>query len=253
MENLFIFFSDFLIYIFIFFIILVFRYFLVAGLFYNYYYIKNKEKFQPKKLSKRPYKKKQLRNEIKWSLISSVIFAITGSLLFFLYNHGYTQIYLKLSVNDLWYFPLSLVVVLLIHETYYYWVHRWMHTPSIYRKVHKVHHDSLAPSPWTAFSFHPWEAALEALILPILLLTIPLHFSVVLFYLLFMTLSSVINHLDIEIYPEKFQKSFFGRVFIGATHHHFHHSEFNTNYGLYFTFWDKWMNTESDKMNNNNI
>ncbi len=241
-------FSEFLLYIFIFFLILVFRYFLAVGLFYYYYYIKNKEKFQPKKLSKRPYKKKQFRNEIKWSLISSVIFAITGALLYFLYNLGYTQIYLKFSINDLWYFPLSLLSVLLIHETYYYWAHRWMHKPAIYKKVHKVHHDSLNPSPWTAFSFHPWEAMLEALILPVLLVTIPLHFSVILFYLLFMTISSVINHLDIEIYPEKLQKSLFGRVFIGATHHHYHHSEFNTNFGLYFTFWDKWMNTESDKM-----
>tara|TARA_R100001369_G_scaffold29172_4_gene52735 strand:- start:224548 stop:225309 length:762 start_codon:yes stop_codon:yes gene_type:complete len=246
-------FSYFLVYILIFFLILVLRYFLAAGLFYHHYYIKNKEKFQSKKLSKRPYKKGQLKKEIKWSLISSIIFAITGSLLFFLYKHGYTQIYVEFSINDLWYFPFSLVVVLLIHETYYYWIHRWMHSPSIYRRVHKVHHDSLTPSPWTAFSFHPWEAVMEALILPIILISIPLHFSAVVFYLMFMTISSVINHLDIEIYSEKLQKSFFGKVFIGATHHHFHHSEFNTNYGLYFTFWDQWMNTESDKMKDKSV
>ncbi len=245
--------SYFLIYILIFFLILVLRYFLAAGFFYHHYYIKNKEKFASKKLSQRPYKKGQLRNEMIWSLISSIIFAVTGSLLFFLYQHGFTKIYLEFSMNDLWYFPFSLVIVLLIHETYYYWVHRWMHSPALYKKVHKVHHDSLAPSPWTAFSFHPWEATLEALILPIILIAIPLHFSVVLFYLMFMTISSVINHLDIEIYPERLQKSFFGRNFIGATHHHFHHSEFNTNYGLYFTFWDQWMKTESDKMKDKSV
>lgn len=249
MEKSFIIFSEFLLYVFIFFLILVLRYFLAAGFFHYYYNIKNKEKFLPRKLSRRPYKKKQLKREIKWSLISSVIFAFTGALLFFLYRNGFTNIYTELSLNDLWYFPLSLILVLLIHETYYYWIHRWMHIPSIYKRVHKVHHDSLAPSPWTAFSFHPWEALLEALILPIVLIFIPLHFSMLLFYLFFMTLSSVINHLDIEIYPEKFQKSYIGRLFIGATHHHHHHSEFNTNYGLYFTFWDKWMHTESGKMN----
>ena len=63
-----------------------------------------------------------------------------------------------------------------------------------------------------------------------------------------MTVSSVVNHLDIEIYPLWFQKSRFGQQFIGATHHHHHHTEFLTNDGLYFTFWDKIMNTESRKM-----
>lgn len=64
-----------------------------------------------------------------------------------------------------------------------------------------------------------------------------------------MTISSVINHLDIEIYPEAFQKSRFGQLFIGASHHHYHHSEYKTNYGLCCTLWDKWMGTESAKMN----
>jgi sterol desaturase/sphingolipid hydroxylase (fatty acid hydroxylase superfamily) len=60
-----------------------------------------------------------------------------------------------------------------------------------------------------------------------------------------MTFSSVINHLDIEIYPKNFHKHFFGRWLIGATHHSLHHKQFKYNYGLYFTFWDKWKRTES--------
>ncbi len=235
-------------YIAVFFLIIVARYFLAAGVFYYYYYVKHLERFKPKRLSKRDFRKGQLKKEIKWSLISSVIFAVAGALVFYLYNKDLTAIYNGFSLNDIWYIPLSLILVLLIHETYYYWIHRWMHKPRIYRKVHKVHHDSLTPTPWTAFSFHPWEAVLEAIILPVILLIIPMHLYAVLFYLIFMTLSSVINHLDIEIYPESFQKNKIGRYFIGATHHHYHHSEFNTNYGLYFTFWDRWMETESEKM-----
>jgi sterol desaturase/sphingolipid hydroxylase (fatty acid hydroxylase superfamily) len=60
-----------------------------------------------------------------------------------------------------------------------------------------------------------------------------------------MTFSSVINHLDIEVYPKGFYKHFFGRWLIGATHHSLHHKQFKYNYGLYFTFWDKWKGTES--------
>lgn len=240
--------SFFLFYIALFFLIIVGRYFIAAGVFYYYYYIKHQERFRPQRLSRRGPKKEQMKKEIRWSLISSAIFAVAGALIFYLYTRDLTAIYTGFSLIDLWYVPLSLLVVLLIHETYYYWIHRWMHRPGIYRQVHKVHHASLTPTPWAAFSFHPWEAALEAIILPVILLLIPLHLYAVLAYLVFMTLSSVINHLDIEIYPESFQKHKLGRLFIGATHHHYHHSEFNTNYGLYFTFWDKWMNTESEKM-----
>ena len=123
-----------------------------------------------------------------------------------------------------------------------------MHNPEIFRIVHKVHHDSFTPTPWTAFSFHPWESLIEALILPLILLVIPVNVYVLGLYLLLMTVSSVVNHLDIEIYPVAFQKSWLGKQFIGATHHHYHHSEYKTNYGLYFTFWDKLMGTESAKM-----
>ncbi|MGB8374221.1 MAG: sterol desaturase family protein [Salegentibacter sp.] len=238
----------FLVLLLIFFGVLLLRYFAAAGLFYYYYYVWNSGKFKERRLSRRGWRKNQLKKEIIWSLKTSVIFAVVGAITYWLWQNGYTAIYINASEYGFWYLPLSLILVLFLHETYYYWVHRWMHRPKVFRKVHKVHHDSLAPTPWTAFSFHPWEGLLEALILPAILLVIPVHYLVLLFYLLLMTLSSVINHLDIEVYPETFQKSWVGKLFIGATHHHYHHSEFNTNYGLYFTFWDKWMGTESKKM-----
>jgi sterol desaturase/sphingolipid hydroxylase (fatty acid hydroxylase superfamily) len=59
-----------------------------------------------------------------------------------------------------------------------------------------------------------------------------------------MTFSSVINHLDIEIYPKNSGKSW-GKWVIGATHHSLHHKQFKYNFGLYFTFWDRLKKTES--------
>lgn len=232
----------------IFFIAILFRYFVAAGVFFYYYYILKEEKFRKRRLSKRGWRKNQLRKEMVWSMWSSAIFAFFGALMYLLWQEGYTAIYVDITQYGYGYLPVSLGIILFLHETYYYWIHRWMHHPKIFRKVHKVHHDSLTPTPWTAFSFHPWESLLEALILPAILLFLPVHISVLGFYLLLMTLSSVINHLDIEIYPGWLQRSFIGKLFIGATHHHYHHSEFKTNYGLYFTFWDKWMGTESPSM-----
>ena len=229
----------------IFFIAIVFRYFLVAGIFYGYFFVLNSGKFSTRRLSRRKLRRGQLKKEILWSVKSSVIFALAGSLTYWLWENGYTAIYLDPSRYGLWYLPVSLLLALLLHETYYYWVHRWMHHPRIFRKVHKVHHDSLSPTPWTAFSFHPWESVIEALILPLILLILPMNIYVLGFYLLLMTFSSVINHLNVEIFPEALRNSWAGKQLINATHHHHHHEEFSTNYGLYFTFWDRWMNTES--------
>ena len=240
--------GDFLGYVIAFFVILLIRYFITAGFFYGYYLKVKNKKTNKKILSQRPLKKDQVKKEIYWSIISSAIFAFFGALLYWLYLHKFTAIYLDPAEYGYWYLPVSIVVVLLVHETYYYWLHRAMHIPKIYKVVHKVHHNSLSSTPWTAFSFHPWETILEALILPVILLIIPLNIYVLLFYLIFMTFSSMVNHLDIEIYPASFRRSTFGKLWIDATHHHFHHKEFTTNYGLYFTFWDRWMGTESKKM-----
>lgn len=238
----------YLIYFLIFFVAIVVRYFVAAGIFYGYFFIWKSEKFRSQRLSKRKLRKKQLKNEISWSIWSSLIFALIGSLTYWLWDNELTEIYINPSQYRFWYLPMSLIVVLLIHETYYYWVHRLMHHPMVFKKVHKVHHDSLTPTPWTAFSFHPWESFIEALILPVIILFIPINIYVLGFYLLLMTISSVINHLDIEIFPKKFRSNWPGNQLINATHHHYHHKEFFTNYGLYFTFWDKWMGTESKNM-----
>jgi Delta7-sterol 5-desaturase len=74
---------------------------------------------------------------------------------------------------------------------------------------------------------------------------LPMHLYVLIIQLTLMTFSSVINHLNIEVYPKKFHKHILGRWLIGATHHSLHHKQFRYNYGLYFTFWDKWKRTES--------
>lgn len=234
-----------MLFVLIFFSAILFRYFIAAGAFYGYFYVIKSFKYRNERLSKVALSNSQLRREILWSVTSSVVFAVAGAFTYWLWQQGYTAVYLDAGHYGYWYLPASLAVAMLIHETYYYWIHRWMHKPGVFKVVHKVHHDSLSPTPWTAFSFHPWESLLEAIILPLILIVVPMHPLVISFYLLIMTVSSVINHLNIEVYPNKLRKSRVGKLIIGATHHHLHHKEFRTNYGLYFTFWDKWMNTES--------
>ena len=229
------------------FLVIIGRYILIAGLFHLWFYILKKDKWINRSLSKKKIDKKQFNTEIRWSVITSLIFAVAGSFTALLWQKGYTRLYINTDNYALWYLPLSLLISMFVHETYYYWLHRWMHQPKVFKLLHKVHHDSNTTSAWTAFSFHPLEGLLQAIILPITIIIIPMHVYVLLFQLTIMTFSSVINHLEIETYPTNFHKHFIGKWIIGATHHSLHHKQFKYNFGLYFTFWDKWKKTESPK------
>jgi Delta7-sterol 5-desaturase len=231
------------------FLIVAGRYFLIAGFFHVWFYIFKKERWQQRRLGKKNLDKKQFYTEVKWSIITSMLFALAGAFTTVLWQKGYTKLYINVDEYPLWYLPVSLLISMLIHETYYYWLHRWMHKPTVFKLLHKVHHDSNTTSPWTAFSFHPLEGLLQAIVLPLTIMFIPMHVYVLLTQLTLMTFSSVINHLEIEVYPANFHKHIIGKWMIGATHHSLHHKQFKYNFGLYFTFWDKWKRTESPKFN----
>jgi len=183
----------------------------------------------------------QIKKEIGWSLVSSIVFAVLSAFVYQAYLLGYTKVYLNVSQQPLWYFIVSPFLFLVSYETYYYWLHRAMHIPFIFRKVHKVHHASIQPTVFTSFSFHPWEAVLQFLFFPLFLFLVPFHLVMLLIVLVFLTLSAVINHSGVEI----FNKVEVTNHLIGATHHDLHHKEFTNNFGLYLTWWDKWMKTES--------
>jgi sterol desaturase/sphingolipid hydroxylase (fatty acid hydroxylase superfamily) len=227
------------------FLIVVGRYFLIAGLFQFWFHTVNSQKWQRRSLSKKQIDKRQFYNEMKWSTITSFIFALAGAITVVLWQKGYTRLYTNVNQDGFFYLPLSLFISLLIHETYYYWLHRWMHKPGIFKVLHKIHHNSNTTSAWTAFSFHPLEGLLQAIILLLTIMVLPMHVYVLLCQLTLMTFSSVINHLEIETYPANFHRHVIGKWLIGATHHSLHHKQFKYNYGLYFTFWDKWKKTES--------
>lgn len=229
------------------FFVVIGRYFLIAGFFQFWFYGFKKKKWENRNLGKKKIDSMQFKKEVKWSVITSLIFAFAGSFTGLLWQKGFTKLYTNPNQYGLWYLPLSLLFSMLIHETYYYWLHRWMHRPKVFTLLHKVHHDSHTTSAWTAFSFHPLEGLLQAIILPLTILVLPMNIYVLLFQLTLMTFSSVINHLEIETYPANFHRHIIGKWLIGATHHSLHHKQFKYNFGLYFTFWDKWKNTESPK------
>lgn len=229
------------------FLVVVFRYSLVAGIFYLVFYIIDPESTRSRKIFSSGTSKEQFRKEIFWSTFTSMLFALAGAGMVVMWQLGYTAIYEDIDQYGLWWIPVGFLIAAFIHETYYYWLHRWMHKPKVYRLIHKTHHDSHITSPWTSFSFHPGEGLLQSLIIPVIVLFLPMHYWTIVALLTFMTITSAINHSNVEIYPKGFHKHWLGKWFIGATHHSLHHTQYRYNFGLYFTFWDKLMKTESER------
>ena len=228
------------------FLIIAIRYLLFSGAYYYTTFVLLRKKLKSRILDPNPVGKKQIQSEIWYSIISAAIFAVFGIGAYWMWDQGYTAIYSDISLYPLWYVPLSILLVLFIQDTYYYWVHRWMHIPRIYKYFHKIDHNSIHTSVWTSFSFHPLETLLQAVILPLIIMLLPVHVYGILAILVIMTVSATINHAGVEIYPKGKYGDWFGKLVIGATHHDVHHRKFLCNYGLYFTLWDRWMGTEKD-------
>ena len=227
--------------------VVIFGRYLLLALLYHLFFYKKLGQLQPYRRLHEQIKMPQVKMEIGYSLAVSVIFALSGTAMLITWQKGYTQIYTQLGWWEVLWVPLSIVIAMFLHETYYYWLHRWMHNPKILHHFHHIHHNSVFTSSFTSFSFHPLEAVLQAIFLPVLVLILPIHVFVLVSLLLIMSISAVINHAGVEVFPPGLMRSRIGRWFIGATHHDMHHLKFRCNYGLYFTFWDVWMRTEDSR------
>jgi len=188
---------------------------------------------------------KQIRREIAWSLASAAIYGIpAGVVAWGWQNRGWTRIYGDLHAFPLWYLPLSVLLYLLAHDTWFYWTHRWMHRPAPFRLAHAVHHASRPPTAWAAMAFHPIEALTGAIVIPALVFAIPIHIGALAFVLGIMTLMGVTNHMGWEIFPRFLWRGPLGAWLITASHHQRHHADYRCNYGLYFRFWDRLCGTD---------
>ncbi len=188
----------------------------------------------------------QTRRELAYAAATSAVFGVSTAVLLYAWQSGWLRLYMYVEEYSLLWLPLSLVLAMLLHETYYYWLHRALHHPTLYGWLHRGHHDSIVTSGWTSFAFDPGEAVLQAAIIPVILLLVPMHWAVLVVWLMLMTVSAIINHLGVELWPQPLERTWWGRNVIGATHHSLHHTRFVRNYGLYFTFWDRWMGTEAE-------
>ncbi len=219
------------------------RYFILAGLGFTLFYILFKQQWLHRRIQPGFPKITDYLREIGTSLVTILLFAANGWLIFQTPLHTYSQIYFDINDYPLWYLPISFLGAILIHDTYFYWSHRLMHHKKLFRIFHLVHHQSTNPSPWATFAFHPLEGIVETAVIYLIIFIIPIHTLTIVAFLAFNTAYSVYGHLGFEIFPKWLIKSSIGKWLNTATNHNMHHQYFQHNYALYFRFWDEIMNT----------
>jgi sterol desaturase/sphingolipid hydroxylase (fatty acid hydroxylase superfamily) len=223
------------------------RYFLVAGTGFLVFYILLRRLMASRKIQQRFPQGRDYLREIGYSVLTISIFTLVPVLL--IKNDSmrpYTTFYPAIETHGWVYFFAAFPLMFFMHDTYFYWMHRLMHHPKLFRIFHLVHHKSTNPSPWAAYAFHPLEAIVEVGIFVIFLFTIPIH---PLHYFIFFFLSIVYNvygHLGWELYPKGFSRHWLGKWINTSVNHNMHHQYFKGNYGLYFLFWDRVMGTLRD-------
>ena len=217
------------------------RYFILAGVAFLIFYVIFKKRWQYKKLQTRFPKNEHYYRDVGYSVISMLIFSTVA---YFSLNYfkEYNNIIFA-PIDNYYYLAFNFIWMFFLHDAYFYWIHRMMHHPKIYRKVHLIHHKSTNPSPWTAYAFHPLEALLEAGIAPLIAFTIPVYRNAFFIFMLFQIIYNVYGHLGYELYPKNFHKTKIGHWVNTSVAHNQHHKLFYGNFGLYTLIWDRWMGT----------
>jgi sterol desaturase/sphingolipid hydroxylase (fatty acid hydroxylase superfamily) len=217
-----------------------------GGLHLFFYAFRSQEKrlkYDPRDLSKgsRAFTfGNQVRDNMFWSLTSGVAFW-TGYevLMFWAMANGYAPV-LRFDEHPIWFVALFFLTPVWI-SFHFYWIHRWLHWPPLYKLAHALHHRNTNVGPWSGLSMHPVEHLLffSSILLHWLLAAHPVH---ILFHMQHQALTAATSHTGFEGLLVKDKN----RLALGTFHHQMHHRYFECNYGNLEVPWDKWFGSFHD-------
>ena len=128
-----------------------------------------------------------------------------------------------------------------IHEIGFYFAHRLLHVPALYKVAHKLHHRNVNPGPWSGLSMHPIEHIIyfSTILLFFFIPAHPVH------------MINLSNRLGVG--PAQGHTGFDRLVFNEDTSmeasyfaHYLHHRYFEVNYSDGMVPLDKWFGSFHD-------
>jgi len=124
----------------------------------------------------------------------------------------------------------DLVLFVVLTELEFFFIHRALHLPDLYRRVHKVHHEVTQPFGLCALYFHPFEHAISSLQSFVPALLLGSHIVVLQVWIAVATAMVVIHHsgYDWEPYVPDSMWPFRSMT----QQHDFHHAAFSKCFGV---------------------
>lgn len=120
------------------------------------------------------------------------------------------------------YLPLYLCFHIVFDEFLTYWAHRLLHTPTLYRHLHSIHHSSKAVTPYSGFAFHPLDAFAQALPVFTSCFFVPLPIDLILAHGILTSVWAISIHDNVNMVPFK------GILYAGS--HSIHHFPWGEHY-----------------------
>lgn len=219
----------------------------VAGGLHLYFFVWKRQrmelKFDKRDLAKESRAftfRNQVHDNMFWSLGSGVLFwSAYEVLMFWAMANGYAPM-LHWSDNPVWFVLLFALTPVWI-SFHFYWIHRLIHVPRLYKAFHALHHRNTNVGPWSGLSMHPVEHLLffSSILIHFIVPAHPLH---ILFHMQHQALTAATSHTGFEGLVVKDEN----RLALGTFHHQMHHRYFECNYGNLEMPWDKWFGSFHD-------
>ena len=185
-----------------------------------------------------PQKERQRRNSFMKNYYSSIIINLSILLIIACIIFNITNFDITYNLLGIFY---DTFFVLIINDTWFYWLHRLFHENNFLRRtIHGEHHLSIRPLPLDYIYAHPLEIIFGfiGMILPLFIKTINLYG--------YLIASILRNFHEIEIHTSKNNYSIIP-FFNPPNKHYIHHSVTrNCNYASMFPFWDNLMGTNNN-------
>ncbi len=175
----------------------------------------------------------QVLDNMFWSLASGVtVWTLFEIGYFWAAANGYAP-GLRFAENPVW-FAVWFVLIPAWSSFHFYWIHRALHWPPLYRLAHSLHHRNINIGPWTGISMHPVEHVMYFSSV-LIHFVVPSHPAHVLFHLYTEALNPPFSHSGFDGIAPGERK----RVEAGDFFHQLHHRYFECNYGTAEMPWDR--------------
>jgi Delta7-sterol 5-desaturase len=211
------------------FLYFMFLYFVVSQVFLSICKFLYKKGLLNKIIDKEP-SKNQVKKEIRFSLLSILVFGFSGIPIIYLIRKGIITMLDDTFINII----IGVLFLSIWNEIHFFTVHRVMHLPFFMKKVHHIHHQSKIPTVYSVYSFHWLEALLLSTVPITIIAFVPVSPLVLVAYPFASILLNFAGHCNY-----RFGNSQGATWKLFATHHNEHHFKFRKNYGFASNLLDK--------------